>query len=588
MKTIRKALKWALTHLLTGGVVVAIGLLSYCGMLVLFPSIPLALLAFIFAGLVEGEVFKQNITNGVAQLKLLGKKGLSHLIERAIDEQVCKASPETIANTPFLQDYLTQQAIVKSFQHKKLTAAEKKRQAKEKARLERMRQYWVLRILEESAEPLSPHSLIAMVRKTLPALRRKRLLIYVSLPFCVAAGIGFGFATASALNIALLSLSLSALTPLVWPLAAVACVGYVFLIYNTVSDIICNETLSKWKHQIAAWFKKGTNKHGEKESAWRHGLRVTGIGLLLTLAIGLGVLATLATAGTWWLAVKEGARLLPWLVRGANIIRNIIVPITFFTSLVFVLRNSLESVKHIIHTIQNTHPLERLKKRFLNWINSLKQFNPFRFLAEIIAAPFKMLVFIGHLIATGLAGDRTPGLSRSGTVASAVAGALSDGLVDGHYMDPGDHEEEHDHGVTSHHDHEHGHDHGHDDHDHGLLLDAFLKVLLSPLYFLAAVWDFLVTPVTFRAALTKNFNIKTEPPYVAPAKLAPLSTAWLQQEKRERALHRGLVNPRSNAQAPRRRSGTIFHHTRLFSFAKTRDTVGGLCRHTPALRPYKR
>ena len=104
MKTLQKILKTSTIYLLMTGVIIAIGLLSYCGMLAIYPSLVKAWAAFAFAGLVEGEVFKQNIERGVENIKLLGKEGLPILITQSLDKVIAAQKDSIAASDGFLKE----------------------------------------------------------------------------------------------------------------------------------------------------------------------------------------------------------------------------------------------------------------------------------------------------------------------------------------------------------------------------------------------------------------------------------------------------------------------------------------------------
>jgi hypothetical protein len=515
-KTAGKVAKFTATSILMLGVITSIGLLAYCGMLAIVPSIALGWVAFALAGFVDGEVYKQNISKGIDDLKLLGKKGLDILIIKSLDKKLANKSE---ALSGFAKEYYELKEYAESFTHKKLNHEQKEEKKKAIKRLQRMQKYFVTRVFSPANDALDD-DLIKSLRNELPSFKRKIWFLRASIPISLGAGISFGFATAASLDLACVGLGVgltAALSAAIWPLAIIACIGYAFLIYHTIADIISNETITKWRKKVVGWFKKDEN-----ETRLKHGLRVAGITCLLIVTIGLGVIATLATAGTWWIAVKNGAQLLPALVRAGEYIRDVLVPLATITNLVFTIRNSLESVKNIIKTVKNSHPIELLKakkEKLFKEETTLQIINPFRIIAKTISLPFMFVVFVGHLISVGLTGDRAPGLSQEGTIACAVIGAASDGLVDFHYVNENDSKP-----------------HKNHDHDHGLILDWVLKVVLSPLLLLSAVWDFAVTKPhddskqAFAASLKKSFGIKNHPEYIEHICKPPTSNQWIKQE----------------------------------------------------------
>ena len=551
-----KAAKWGATGVLTVGVIISIGLLSYCGMLALTPSIALAWTAFILAGVVDGEVFLQNIAGGIDSLDLLGKRGLPTLITHTLDD-LLENEPDPKTASAFEKEYYAQRAYVAGFAHKKLTDEQKREYAEAKKRLHRMQKIFMKHLLDKAAgkagnaylnHPSCEDRLVKPILAQLSSLKRKAWYLRISAPISLMAGIGFGFATAAALDAAFVGMS-ALLTFTIWPLAAIACVGYAFLIYRTMTNMIRSDTFAKWRDKTKAWFKRDN----AKESLPRYALRVTALGLVLGLAITVGVLATLATAGTWWIAVKNGALLLPALSAAANWIRNIFVPVAAGANLAFTIKNTMTTMDQVAEDINSVQPVQKTQhaannaKQFFankewrdNFIKEKREkyfgnkslieiFNPFRIIAAAVKLPFMCVMFIGHTIAIGLIGDRAPGLNTAGTIASAVFGALADGFVDYDYIMG----------------REHKHDarHPENNHSHGVIPKLMLNTLLSPVLLLASIWDFAVGDKTrepnhfkrFATILKGNFGIHGHEKYKAESNPKPVvSTTYLQEEMKYR------------------------------------------------------
>jgi|GEM_PF-6352640 len=545
-----KTMKWGITGLLTTGAILAIGFLSYCGMLVIHPSIGLAWVAFALAGFIDGEVYLQNIKNGIENLKLLGRQGVDslilHTLEHSLEEQL-KKTPDEMSE--FAKDYCAQRKYIASFENKKLSATQEIEKAQAQKRLRRMQKLFIADVFANKKETKEQ----SVVAKKLPVLQRKIVYLRLCVPACIGAGVGFGFATASALQAALVGTALAASAAAIWPLAAIACAAYAFIIYQTLSDMICHETFGHWRKKITSWFKRETLENGLKKPIdSRYILRVMGISALLILTIGVGIIATLATAGTWWLAVKNGAALLPVMTSGANIIRNVLVPIASAANLAFTIRNSLNTVKQLVHATRKKNPLQHLREKSiaiaqgvwdvlhtnpLRFIQDKKQqhakhrtwgelLNPFKIIAAIISAPFLFIIFVGHLASIGLVGDRAPGLNYVATVFSAIFGAISDGFVDFPYIL----------GCEDHHDHAHGSEEAHE-HSHGLIAKTILALALSPILIASAAWDFCAQTPDQTLSKWERFirNVKVSfgiplPNEGNPSAPPPLSDTYLKNE----------------------------------------------------------
>jgi hypothetical protein len=515
-KITEQTVKWTSTGLLTTGVIISTGLLSFCGMLFIHPSLALAWIAFGLAGFVDGEVYKQNIAQGIDNIKLLGTRGIDILIIKSLEERLKNSN-----DTWFEKEYKNQKKYIDSFTHKKLNAEQKINKKNAIKRLRRMQKFFVKCVLSGSKNDECLETLTSPIQKELATFKRKRWYLRASIPICLGAGAGFGFATASSLYVALAGIGMTAaLSATVWPLAAIACIGYAFLIYHTIADIICNDTFQKWKEKVKTWFHRK-----EKENNLKFGLRVTGLALLLVLTMSVGVIATLATAGTWWMAVKNGALLLPIFAAAANHIRNLLVPLASVTNFVFTIKNSLKSVKNIL-TIKPKEAFKKKKeeiKEFIEKETLLQLLNPFRIITKLISLPFMFIVFIGHIIAVGLTGDRTPGLNYGETITGAICGAISDGAVDFPYVFGQEHGHDHEHADPEH------------DHNHGLIADWVLKVTLSPLLLLSAIYSFLVSKnpkssENFKKELKNSFGINGEKPYVEERPEFKRDATWIQKE----------------------------------------------------------
>jgi hypothetical protein len=306
-----------------------------------------------------------------------------------------------------------------------------------------------------------------------------------------------------------------------------------------------------------------------RESLGRY-LGRTALGsLAVGIVVGLGVFATVATAGTWWYAAQAGAKMIPGIASFASEIRAGAVSIMGFTTLIFNVVNSLKSAKELAQiSIRETwHQIKDNIQKHKNTENRLQFFNPIRILIKTISIPFKLVTFVGHLVSMGIMGDKLEGVNPNLTTGLNTS---SEFLTDFHIIFP---EDEHHHSEscpqasaeknvvgketppsakphTHHHGHSHGHSHGyshghshghshnkrktvghenaakenqahehqhthshkhhHHDHTHTDLTGKFLKLALAPLFILSALWDYGFSDkdsqLTFKQALKKSFS----------------------------------------------------------------------------------
>lgn len=549
-KKTKKYLRSGLTGLLVVGVIAAIGFLSFTGMLVLSPVILFAILTFIAVAAIEGEVYAQSIK--AALKKLFKRNHLKDAISLRKLNRLAKENKKKPDNekSAFLTDY---QAYLD--QYEKLKAEKEKlgwfyvwwfEEAKDlrdqlkavKQQLKWRRSHFKHFLFEDiKGDPLEQNSIINAFKNSSSAtlllkITQRTRLSYLCFAASMIAGIGMGFvflsvapesiiATATFFGIALSAGAFPlVVTVMLYALAIVAAAGYMMLIYHALTDMLQNKTFKQWWKGLKAFFdtpKPGIDLPFVVKRCFMF------IGVLLV--VGLAIFATVVTAGTWWGAAKVGAAFIPvvseWLSGAA-------VAIMGLTGLLFGLHNSITSVKQISHfswkSIKNQ--FRDLRKKIENYFeteNLGQKLNPFRAIIVMIEIPFKLLAFLGHLVSTGVAGDRFEPVSP---LLSAIVGATNDGLVDFHFVFPDNHDHHHHHSDDPHDKKEKlktksdsfskwlAYDDESHAHSHTDIPGKFLFIALSPLYFLSALVDFVCSQfndepkkpiLTFSQALKKSF-----------------------------------------------------------------------------------
>ena len=375
-------------------------------MLLLTPSIAFAVCAFIFGGVVEGEVFKQEILEGLRDMTLLNKRGYHYLIVNAFGHYL-KLTP---SQSGFLAEYQRLLSYIEILHGKKLTDRQRAEKKSAQKRLRHMREYFSRLVMSDSGvipdlyvEDDELRLAVLAIREQLPVMKGKMAMLRIAVPFSLLCGAGFGFATASALPVALAAISAS-LSFLVWPLAIIAAIGYTFLIFHTAKDILFSDGFRKWKDRIKKWFTPEVDG-----VTAMFVLKAVAISLITTATIALCVMGTLATAGTWWLAVKHGAKLIPYVKTVANIIRNVLAPVAAFGNFIFSLYNSFESIHVIKRALEFAQPIQQLRRQWQalrvveNWVQI---FNPFRIICKFIQKTTDAVLLLGHVLASGTARDR--------------------------------------------------------------------------------------------------------------------------------------------------------------------------------------
>lgn len=537
-KNSSKMIRTLLTILLTLGVVLFIAALSFSGALAISSSLFFCFSAVVLSAGVEGLVYEKNIQHS---LKKIFKKGYFEqaVLESELKQLLKNKNADDIA---FLHDYKNQLACIKYFKNKH------KRHELKKAKkdLKKMQAYFKEYINNPKRKEVIYSSGLSQCitdTKRLEILNRiywVQLYTRLSWIINIAAGlasalVGIGVVKSSlTVLLSLLPFVVPglALSMTVYGLAILGALGYMFLIHNTLTDMIKNDTLRMWKNKIVDLL------HARNESRVKHVLRVSGVLLLTGLIVGFGIFTTLATAGTWWYAAKLGANAIPFIKVAATWMRNITVPIMGITNLLFIINNSYDSVEDVskisLRKVWN-HTVKTVTC-YYEQENLLQFINPFRATLLLISLPFKFVMFVGHLVSMGMMGDKLGNIPEAVT---AGVNAVSEGLTDTHYLLPE---------SSGHHHHHH--------HHHTDIPTFILNVLLSPLYLVSAVWDSAFSlfnlkqpQVTFSQALKKLSDGLEEKPSSdhEEGEKPSASYAWELYQQYEKTMSDKKINNKSVA-----------------------------------------
>jgi|GEM_PF-2102787 hypothetical protein len=482
-----KALRYVVATSLTIGTVLSVGFLSFSGLWIIYPYIIPATLAFFLSGVIEGKVFGTGIFKGLARLKLLGSNGEKHLLFSELNKLLSMKDENWInSQCGFLQDYYNQRKKYKTLKNNPYANEEDLNEAKQ--RLEELKDYLYQKIrIPNDPNIENPYISKGIKDASLIELNSAKRSIWFLRSFwliSILVGIVSGFVTAFAVHEAItvglaLSLSVTALSAIVWPVAIFAAIGATFLLYYAITDIVKNDAISKACSKTLKLFKQNT-----EESIGAYLLRLLALSIVVMGIVSLTIFATAASGGTCWIVMQKGIKLLApklpvFVVYCAS---AILIPINFATDLIYGFSTTIQTIDNCKGIFQSIfeiikHPIKTIKNFCSNIkteLNKLKEkeswgqfFNPFRILAKLVITPLQSLVFIGHLISIGLTTDRFLNVPPQIT---ATLCAFAEGASDLSF-------------VTKKNDHsDHCHSHEEDDgHDHGNLLQLPLQVLLSPL-----------------------------------------------------------------------------------------------------------
>ncbi|WP_218814265.1 hypothetical protein [Rickettsiella endosymbiont of Dermanyssus gallinae] len=223
-----------------------------------------------------------------------------------------------------------------------------------------------------------------------------------------------------------LSLSLTVLSTIMWPLAILAAVSYGILIYNTMADLIVNETLSKWWRALNTEIKQGRApihplkyallvvsktisqiftslthwfKVKPEESGFAYGLRI----ILSLLMISFAVMAALTTGYTAFSQLQDYL---------SAVVGFIIALPLMVSDLTFTLKNSFESIA-LLSGISLANLIDPFKEGWKSFQAQLEKENYLqvtlhllRLPLELLLSVFKMTIFFLHVIFISVASDR--------------------------------------------------------------------------------------------------------------------------------------------------------------------------------------
>ncbi|KTD72211.1 hypothetical protein [Legionella tucsonensis] len=483
---------------LTIGASLILGFLSFGGMYALYPILPLAFAAFGLSVAYEGEVYLQNIKGAFKKIfkstYLENHLAKEYLLENFPENTDSEECPQ------FFKDYEAQLNLLKDFNHKQLNKESRKRKKQIEKTLTDMEKWFALQLFatpkkhkDEEEEELSKYT--QSLRDWLEAhgqkewqerLEKRQSTFNFAKSFSLVAGVFMGLGSTYLIVEAFSVIPLMAAIPfafwpiLIVPMAVVAGAAYGMLTYNTITDLINNDTIKKWYTKLKNDLSQG----------------ITARNVLMTLTavflVGLAIALTICTAGTWWTVATSARPLFEWMKRIPSFVMGIINPIiTGLSAISFNIQNSSESLEMIYEATDpktnTTNIFQRTYKTIVDGLthvwdteNWLQMINPFRILLKLTVTPLRILLFLGHLVSVALTSDRMPGVPQ---IVAALVAIISEGFEDAHYFIGSSSktktlleerlgsEEEHNEDIPS----------------------RILKTIASPLYFLAAAWDCLAS-----------------------------------------------------------------------------------------------
>lgn len=541
---IKKVPYYLLLTLLTTGASLILGFLSFGGMYALIPALSLAFATFGLSVAYEGEIYLQNIKGA---FKKLFKS--NYLENHLAKEYLLQNFPENTEhpNCPqFFKDYEKQLQLLSLFQHKQLDKESQKQKKQIEKSLADMEKWFALQLFvpKDYQDEEKPSAYKLKLRKWLAEHgqnewearleKRQSTFNYVKGFSAFAAtfmGLGSTYLIVEAFSVIPLFATIPfALWPfIIVPMSVIAGAAYGMLTYNTITDLINNDTLNKWYQKLRHDLSQGLT------------VRNVFMASMAVFLAGLAVALTICTAGTWWTIATNARPLFEWMKKMPSFIMGVINPIiTGLSAIFFNIQNTAESLemvdeatrsnKNIFRSVYEsvTENLSHVRDTE-NWFQI---FNPFRLLLKLTLTPLRILLFLGHLVSIAVTSDRMPGVPQ---IVSALVGIISEGFEDAHYF--AGHEERS----------------SLDSKETTSLLEErlagevenepntdiptrLLKILASPLYALAAGWDYLASQfnlgsdkkeiLTFARAWDKQRGIEKDVKVDLPINAKHPSQEW--------------------------------------------------------------
>ncbi|MCC5791249.1 MAG: hypothetical protein JJT82_01370 [Legionellaceae bacterium] len=520
---------------LTLGASLTLGFLSLTGAMAIWPTLSVGVLFFGLSVIYEGEIYLQNIKGALNKLyfqKDYTKRQLARaFLTDHLPEQITAEHPA------FLRDYSQLLQLARQVSAQPSTAANRKHLRAIQNNIQQSEKYFCDGLFPpKGQEPsLSSYdaSLLAWLQeqgapKTQAQLANRHRQYRLAMAFSAICGALMALATVYLMSGALLTLPFVAAVPfaalaaLIVLASVLAGAAYACLTYNSITDMIHNDTLNRWYQRM------------KRDLVTKPDVRALAMAAVAVVLTGLAVVLTVFTAGTWWTIVKESPALFQWMKRIPTFFSKLVMP--FFlglSALVFNLENSAESMDFIDDMAQQSpqQPGKWLRARWAmlmqTWQSeSLLQFmNPFRLVLKLSYEPIRMGLFLGHLLSIAFTSDRVPGIADGVSRATSFFQELG---TDVHYFFDAHHQA--------------------DDIPSRLLKGCFL-----PLFALAALWDFICTrpghePASYQKSWQKFYAGAAETVAESQAQHAPLATLseeWKQRQVQYRvqrflAKHPGL------------------------------------------------
>jgi len=277
-----------------------------------------------------------------------------------------------------------------------------------------------------------------------------------------------------------------------WVIAVTAAIGYFMMINNFITDFLQSDFWESCKEKISKVYEH--KKDESYVSTW--GRRIA-YSFFLLLSAGLVGFITLATAGTWFAMTRQACNIFPLVSRTVtNVISAVSFAATCVTQLLFNGGNTWDTAKEFFKFATQGKRWVRLFKSLGKPIakawreeNCLQFFNPLRLAMRLVEGTMKIIIFFFHLVSIGLMSDQ---LGSVPPFITSLVNAIGEFFQDFTYVfDVKSHGKKQDSsvipaqaGISSPTKEVHSHQHNH---SHGNIADTLVLIVLAPVKALNAL-----------------------------------------------------------------------------------------------------
>ncbi|PCI36980.1 MAG: hypothetical protein COB50_04120 [Thiotrichales bacterium] len=435
MTKVNKA-KYIAKATVAGGTALSLGALSFTGMLLASASIPLAVAAFCFSSLIEGEVYKQNIDDALELLfeeNAVRKKIIFNILKEKINQHLElvekdkteeKQDPNKTNAATHLKDYFdAREDLIKdnesterfeTFETEILKYFEQKL-AQEGQEIEELLDIKTPAKQQETLNKYLQHFFqddIKDINEAIQSIEKYHKLIIAA---AIISGLTFAVASITAMEIFVTSLigsSFSLLSmPLYGPILMMlfAFIGESLLMYNTLMGVFIDKKIDTLSE----------NKTSKKKA-------MSVIKKVITaLIILIAIFATISASSTYFLSAINSLNAMCGVTGTSAFIVTVtsVAMLVYGTvMLVFHIANALKTrdllsklspdvMREKINAFKDQREKEAKDDNALNdkKVNTWQLYNPLRAISDFLSLIFKFVMFLGYVISLGFSENNLPG-----------------------------------------------------------------------------------------------------------------------------------------------------------------------------------